>query len=272
VIDAGGKKWFSFIVGLDSSSKGAGPWSMAEGKPMPGPGDAIVPRVFADMTGLQLGDIVAITDRKFRISGFSADTFSMGNTVIFVTKPDLEDVMSSLDIVSFMLVKANPGVSPDMLARRIESNVTKVSALPSHAFVANDRSMVMQMGVETIALMTTIGGSLAILLVAFTVYSQIARQQRELAVAKALGATNRMLLMSVTAQATAISVISVLVALLLALVLVPLTDALVPQVTLRITGSAIERIAVLGVAVALVASLVPARRIARADPVTAFHS
>jgi cell division protein FtsX len=133
-----------------------------------------------------------------------------------VTKPDLEDVMSSLDIVSFMLVKANPGVSPDMLARRIESNVTKVSALPSHAFVANDRSMVMQMGVETIALMTTIGGSLAILLVAFTVYSQIARQQRELAVAKALGATNRMLLMSVTAQATAISVISVLVALLLA--------------------------------------------------------
>jgi putative ABC transport system permease protein len=251
---------------------GAGPWSMAEGKPMPGPGDAIVPRVFADMTGLQLGDIVAITDRKFRISGFSADTFSMGNTVIFVTKPDLEDVMSSLDIVSFMLVKANPGVSPDMLARRIESNVTKVSALPSHAFVANDRSMVMQMGVETIALMTTIGGSLAILLVAFTVYSQIARQQRELAVAKALGATNRMLLMSVTAQATAISVISVLVALLLALVLVPLTDALVPQVTLRITGSAIERIAVLGVAVALVASLVPARRIARADPVTAFHS
>jgi ABC-type lipoprotein release transport system permease subunit len=51
-----------------------------------------------------------------------------------------------------------------------------------------------------------------------------------------------------------------------------LTDALVPQVTLRITGSAIERIAVLGVAVALVASLVPARRIARADPVTAFHS
>ncbi len=272
VIDAGGKKWFSFIVGLDSSSKGAGPWSMAEGRPMPGPGDAIVPRVFADMTGLRLGDTVAITDRKFRVSGFSADTFSMGNTVIFVTKPDLEDVMSSLDIVSFMLVKANPGVSPDMLARRIESNVTKVSALPSPAFVANDRSMVMQMGVETIALMTTIGGSLAILLVAFTVYSQIARQQRELAVAKALGATNRMLLMSVTAQATVISVISVLVALLLALVLVPLTDALVPQVTLRITGSAIERIAVLGVTVALVSSLVPARRIARADPVTAFHS
>ncbi len=78
--------------------------------------------------------------------------------------------------------------------------------------------------------------------------------------------------MSVTAQATVISVISVLVALLLALVLVPLTDALVPQVTLRITGSAIERIAVLGVTVALVSSLVPARRIARADPVTAFHS
>jgi ABC-type antimicrobial peptide transport system permease subunit len=272
VIDAGGKKWFSFIVGLDSASKGAGPWSMAAGRSMPGPGEAIVPEVFADMTGLRLGDAVAITDRKFRVSGFSADTFSMGNTVIFVTKNDLEDVMSSLDIVSFMLVRAEPEVSPDVLARRIVHDVAKVNALPSSAFVENDRTMVMQMGVETIALMTMIGGSLAILLVAFTVYSQIARQQRELAIAKALGATNRMLLMSVIAQATAISLVSVLAAVLLALILVPLTDTLVPQVTLRVTGSAIERIAILGVTVAVVASVVPAQRIARADPVTAFHT
>ncbi len=271
VIDAGGKKWFSFVVGLDSSSKGAGPWSMTKGRSMPNSGEAIVPGVFADMTGLQLGDTVAITDRKFRVSGFSADTFSMGNTVIFVTKPDLEDVMSSLDIVSFMLVKAKAGVSPDVLAQSIERKVTNVNALPSSEFAENDRTMVMQMGVETIALMTTIGGSLAILLVAFTVYSQIARQQRELAVAKALGATNWMLFTSVTAQATAISLISVLVAVFLASILVPLTDAFVPQVTLRVTAGAIERIAILGVAVALVASLVPVRRIARADPVTAFH-
>lgn len=272
VIDAGGKKWFSFVVGLDSPSNGAGPWSMAAGRSIPGPGEAVVPEVFADMTGLRLGDTVAITDREFRVSGFSEDTFSMGNTVIFVTKPDLEDVMSSLDIVSFMLVKAQPGVSPDALARRIERDVAKVNALPSSTFVENDRTMVMQMGVETIALMTTIGGSLAILLVAFTVYSQIARQQRELAVAKALGVTNRMLFASVTAQATAISVVSVLAAALLAWILVPLTDAFVPQVTLRVTTSAIERIAILGFAVALVASLVPARRIARVDPVTAFQS
>jgi putative ABC transport system permease protein len=272
VIDAGGKKWFSFVVGLDSASNGAGPWSMAAGRSTPGPGEAIVPEVFADMTSLQLGDTVTITDHEFRVSGFSEDTFSMGNTVIFVTKPDLEDVMSSLDIVSFMLVKAEPGFSPGVLARSIRRNVTKVNALPSSEFVENDKTMVMQMGVETIALMTIIGGSLAVLLVAFTVYSQIARQQRELAIAKALGATNRMLLMSVTAQATAITLISVLAAVLLALALVPLTDTLVPQVTLRITGSAIERIAILGVAVALIASLVPARRIARADPVTAFHT
>jgi putative ABC transport system permease protein len=272
VIDAGGKKWFSFVVGLDSASNGAGPWSMAAGRSTPGPGEAIVPEVFADMTSLQLGDTVTITDHEFRVSGFSEDTFSMGNTVIFVTKPDLEDVMSSLDIVSFMLVKAEPGFSPGVLARSIRRNVTKVNALPSSEFVENDKTMVMQMGVETIALMTIIGGSLAVLLVAFTVYSQIARQQRELAIAKALGATNRMLLMSVTAQATAITLISVLAAVLLALALVPLTDTLVPQVTLRITGSAIERIAILGVAVALIASLVPARRIARADPVTAFHA
>lgn len=272
VIDAGGRKWFSFIVGLDPSSEGAGPWSMTAGRSMPGSGEAIVPDVFADMTGLSLGDSVSITDREFRVSGFSADTFSMGNTIIFVTKPDLEDVMSSLDIVSFMLVKAKPGIGPETLVRSIERSVTNVTALPTSQFVENDRTMVMQMGVETIALMSVIGGSLAMLLVAFTVYSEIARQHRELAVTKALGATNRMLYMSVTVQAITISLFSALAAVLLAFVLVPLTDALVPQVTLRVTGSAIERIAIVGVAVALIASLVPARRIASTDPVTAFHN
>jgi putative ABC transport system permease protein len=272
VIETGGQQWFAYIVGLEVPSQQAGPWTMAAGRAEPGPGEAVVPAVYAEMASLGLGDSVRITDRDFTIVGFSQGTFSMANSVIFVPKTDLEDIMTSLDIVSYGLVKATPGVEPVALAERIESEIDNIRALPADQFVINDRRMAMQMGVETIALMTLIGGVLAVLLVAFTVYSQVARQRRELAVAKALGATNRSLYISVSVQASAIALAGVVAATMLALVVMPVAAALIPAVTLKLTASAVARIALVGVVVALVASIVPARQIARVDPVSAFHA
>ena len=212
------------------------------------------------------------TDREFEIVGLSLGTFSIANPVLFVTKIDLEDIMQSLDIVSFVLVKAAAGVDSATLAARIEEAVDNVHALPAEQFVANDRRMALQMGVETIALMTVIGGVLAALLVAFTVYSQVARQRRELAVAKALGVTNASLYCSVVVQAVAITIAGVVFAVALLAAAVPLTTLMLPQVTLLLTPSSVVQIGLIGVAVAAIASLLPARQIARVDPVSAFHA
>jgi putative ABC transport system permease protein len=272
VVEAGNQQWFAYIVGLDTPSTRAGPWAMAAGQSEPGPGEAVVPAVFADVTGLELGSALRIVDQDFTIVGLSEGTFSMANSVIFVTRRDVEDIMSSLDIVSFMLVTAEPGVEPETLAAEIEQEVEKVSALPAAAFLANDRQMALQMGVETVALMTFICGALAVLLVAFTVYSQVARQRRELAVAKALGASNRSLYASVGLQAGMLALASVGLTTVLAWLLMPVATALIPMVTLQLTAASVVRTAAAGVLVAVLASILPARRIARLDPVTAFQA
>ncbi|MEX0915090.1 MAG: ABC transporter permease, partial [Wenzhouxiangellaceae bacterium] len=90
VIESGGQKWFAYIVGLEVPSARAGPGAMAAGSHQPGPGEAVVPAVFARMSELKLGDPVRITDRDFRVVGLSEGTFSMANSVIFVSKTDLE--------------------------------------------------------------------------------------------------------------------------------------------------------------------------------------
>lgn len=272
VIESGGQKWFAYIVGLDTPSRQAGPWAMAAGRGEPATGEAVVPAVFAEMATLELGDSVRITNRNFTIVGFSDGTFSMANSIIFVTKNDLEDIMTSLDIVSYGLVKAAPGVAPTVLAARIEQEIEKVRALPADQFIINDQRMAMQMGVETIALMTIIGGALAILLVAFTVFSQVDRQRRELAVAKALGATNRSLYISVGVQAIVITLSGVMLAVVLASGVMPLATALIPAVNLKLTTAAVVRIALVGIAVTLIASLIPAQKIARLDPLSAFQT
>ena len=51
----------------------------------------------------------------------------------------------------------------------------------------------------------------------------------------------------------------------------PVATAVIPQVTLKLTTASVLRIALLGGGVALLAALVPARQVARVDPVSAFH-
>jgi len=272
VVEAGPKEWFSYVVGLDVPSGSAGPWAMTAGKEQPAVGEAVVPDVLARMSNVGLGDTIRITDRDFEIVGLSAGTFSIANPVFFITRTDLEDIMTSLDIVSYVLVKAEPGVDLQTLSEKIEREVEKVHAVPAAQFVINDKQMALQMGVQTIALMTVIGGALAVLLVAFTIYSQVTRQRRELAVAKALGATNLALYMSVMIQAIVITLASIAFAALLTLAAMPLTSAFAPQVTLLLTPFSVLRVGLVGVVVALVASLIPARQIARVDPLSAFEA
>jgi putative ABC transport system permease protein len=272
VIETGGQRWFSYVVGLGLPGNLAGPWAMKTGRAEPGPGEAIVPAVLAEMTDLSLGDPVRITDRDFAVVGFSEGTFSMANSVVFITRADLENIMRSLDIVSFVLVSAEAGVDLSKLAANIENEVEDVRALTADEFVRNDKRMAMQMGVETIALMTLIGGALAMLLVAFAIYSQVARQRHELAVVKALGATNRSLYIYVSLRSMAITVTSIAVAVGLSVVTMPIITALIPQVTLKMSAVAVIRIGVLGIGVALIASLIPAHQIARVDPLSAFSA
>ena len=272
VITGADQQWFAYIVGLEKASRQGGPWAMAAGRAQPKAGEAVVPAEFAKMSDLDLGDTIRIADRDFTVVGFSEGTFSIANSILFVAKRDLEGIMSALDIVSYGLVKLEPNVDPAQAARQIEQAVDKVQALPAEQFVRNDRIMAMQMGVETIALMTLIGGALAALLIAFAIYSQVARQRRELAVAKALGATHRALYLRVALQAVVITLASVIVATALALIVMPIATALIPSVTLKLTAEAVLRVAIVGLVVALAAALVPARQVARVDPLAAFQA
>jgi len=271
VIRTPGRRWLAFAVGLKPDATRGGPWAMAAGKAKPAPGEIVLPRVFAEMAGVALGGRVSVTGKALEVVGLSEGTFSMGNSVVFMAEADLADLMSAHGTVSYILVDAQPGQDPAALAARIERAVDKVSALSQERFMRNDYQLAMQMGVEIIAFMTLIGAALAAVIVAFTAYSQVARRRRELAIAKALGVRNRAIYGAVTAQTVLITGIGLVLALLAVWGLFPLLSALVPQITLVLTGDALWRAAAVALLVATVAAWVPARYVARVDPLTAFR-
>lgn len=270
VVKAGGRNWFSYVVGLRPDAARAEPWAMSTGRALPHVGEIVLPEDIADITGVKLGGQVSIADKTFTISGFSKGTFSMANSIAFVSFSDLEDLLSTSGTVSFILVDAEPGQKPEELARRIEAGVEKVAAIPQQRFIRNDFQLALLMGVEVISFMTIIGSALAGLIVAFTVYTQVARRRRELAIAKALGFRNYSLYLAVTVQSIVVTSLALIIALLTVGLLVPAISAAVPVVTLDVTLNALLRVSTIAFAVAIVAALVPAYLVGRVDPMSAF--
>jgi len=271
VIHAGDRDWFTYIVGLTGSTTFSGPWSMHSGKPIPARSEAVIPDMLSRLTGLKIGDRIKIVDKYFTIAGLSSGTFSMANSIVFVSYDDLADIMSAGSTVSYVMVRANEGVSAEKLASRILNQLEKVNALPQKQFIANDHHMAMQMGVEIISMMTVIGSTLALIIVAFTSYVFIARKKRDLAIAKAIGFANQQIYMSVLIQSLTLTFSGLVLSAVFSLLLFPLISVAAPEVFLKVTASSIIEMAIPALIVAAIAALWSARQVASVDPVSVFH-
>jgi len=271
VIVADQRELFAFVVGLlPETAERAGPWAMTAGRKLQSRNEAIVPDVLSDITGVKIGDQIRITDKSFTVVGLSSGTYSSANAVVFVPFNDLEDILSSSGTYSFLLVDAEQGIDPEELAQRIKRDVEKVNALPHEQFIKNDFAMASQMGVEIIIMMASICGVLAALIIGFTSYTLVARKRRELAIAKALGTTNRAILLGVILQSLIVTAFGFIIAVVFTLFVVPALPSLVPQITVVVTAGAVLQLGVVAVFVAVIGALLPAYLVTRLDPAIAF--
>ena len=272
VIGAGQQELFAFVVGLlPEAEERAGPWAMSAGRKLQHRNEAIIPDVLSEITGIKIGDQIRITDKSFTVVGLSSGTYSSANAVLFVPLEDLEDILSSSGTYSFLLVDAEPGTDPNELAQRIQKDVEKVHALPHEQFIKNDFAMASQMGVEIIVMMAAICGVLAALIIGFTSYSLVARKRRELAIAKALGTTNRDILWGVIIQSLIVTASGFLIAAMFTIFVVPALPALVPQITVVVTASSILQLGLVAFCVAILGAMLPAYLVMRLDPAIAFQ-
>lgn len=271
VIAAGDIKMFAFIVGLLPDAQRAGPWLMSAGRQIENPGEAVIPDVLSDLTGVNIGDQLRITDKNFTVVGLSSGTYSSANAVLFVPFHDLEDILSSTGTYSYLLVDTHDDIDTKAFAKQIRNEVAKVNALPHDEFIRNDFAMARQMGVEIIVMMTLICSVLAALIVAFTSYSLVMRKRQEIAIIKALGAKNRTIFYSVIIQSGLLTMIGFIFAVVFAFFVIPYIPLLVPQLTLIVSINSLLQLGVIAFVVAVLGALLPTHMVLRLDPATAFH-
>ena len=268
----GGARWYSYIIGVHSEERRGGPWAMVSGQALPGPGEAVIPDVLAKKAKLGIGSTINALGRAFTIVGISTDTYSMANSVTFVAYGDLAKLLSVRDgTASYLLIEAAPGTSSADLAARIRSAVPDVNALTREAAVESDRRIAMQMGIGIIGVMTWVGGLVAALVIALTTYTATIRRARELAVVKALGFRQRTLYLTVLVQGGVIAALGYGVALAVAYAVRPLLGVSAPEVALVYPPLSLLRLAATTALIAIAASCLSGRHVARVDPAIAFR-
>ena len=237
------------VVGHEPGAMGSPP--MVEGRPAEATGEVAVD----ESMDVAVDDVVSIGGGEFTVVGRTDDTTLLaGVPLVFMVLEDAQDlVYRSRDVISAVLVDGEPTSVPDDMV-----------AMPADE-VAEDTLHPLEGAIASIDLVRILLWVVAAVIIGSVVYLSALERQRDFAVLKAIGTSNRTLLASLALQAVIIALAAVAVAAVLQLFLAPAFPLKV-----SVPGRAFWQLPVLAVVMALLAGLAGMRRVARSDPALAF--
>ncbi len=265
-----GRRVLPLLVGFDPGKAG-GPWSLAAGRVPRSEGEIVLDRVLAEEHRLEVGSSVTYRDAPLRIVGLSRGTTAWMTPLAFATRTTLNALSRQPRTASFFLVSTREGVSPAVLAARIERAVPGVSALTREEAAANDRSLFTGAFKGLLLAMVTIAFGVAIMVIGLTVYTSTSERGREYATLKAIGLRRGPLLRLAGAQAGVLALAGTALGTVLAFAGLSAAAALAPKYLIVITAGSVASMTAAALLMAVAAALLPARYLARLDPATAFR-
>jgi putative ABC transport system permease protein len=264
------RRVLAILIGYDAGKAG-GPWRLASGRTPQSLGELVLDQVVASDHGLRVGSALSYRGASLRIVGLSSGTSGFMTPLAFVTRETANALRRQQGIANFFLVQPSDGVAPEGLAARINREVTGVSALTRNEVAANDRSLFAAVFSKILLPMVAIAFAVAVLVIGLAVYNSTAERSREYATLKALGLRRWSLFQLVGTQAAALAVAGTILGTLLGFAAARGISALAPRYLVAIDPGTVAVVAISALAMAIVASLLPARFVARIDPATAFR-
>lgn len=272
-IDVGDAQVASYIFAVDSSAPFGGPWRLVAGTADLALDEVVIDRDLAARYDLALSDTVNIMGYDLTIAGLSAETFGIATSITFVNKQALATLMGvSVQSASYVLIQVEPKANVNQVADDLRAAIPEASLLTQAEFIASDKEMIRQMGMDIIRAMSGVAYIVGLFVIALTIYTATIERAREYGVLKAIGANTGDLLRVVFAQAYISTSIGFLVGIALSYGVAALVERLFPEILILIVPSLwLQQIPVLIVITAL-AALLPIGRISRLDPMVVFRA
>jgi putative ABC transport system permease protein len=256
-------------TGIDRPQVTSGTWVR--------PGGVVLDRNVADVLGVGPGDAVTLGGRTFHVAG-TAVSAAQGQTwipgLVWVTLADAHSLVSRRDPAGYTLNLrlADPAAAEDWAM----SHATGPMFITPWQIVQRSDTKVITIVQIVLLVGTWLLGLLAVASVAVLVGGRMADQTRRVGLLKAVGATPRLVAVVLLAEHLLLAVAATVVGLAAGWLLAPLlsspSDALLGAAGApSLTGSTVLVAAGVAVGVAVLATLVPAIRAARASTIRSLN-
>jgi len=258
-----GKKVASYVVGYEPGRHG-GPWSLSEGRTVRRDDEVVVDAALARRHGLGTGDAIEVGGRRFHVVGLTPASGVMTG-FMFVTHAATDSLLRSPATTSYVLVGA---IHPRDVKHRLEAQ--DLTVFTKDRLAANDRQLYTGIFGSTIKLMVAVAFVVGALVVALTIYASVVERRREYGIIKALGGTSSMITATVLRQTLAVTAVGFVIGGGLYLAGRALIAQLRPQFSVVLTTGGLFRALAAALLMGIVASVVPAHRVAAAEPASVY--
>ena len=269
-IGIGSKRETARLVALDGDP-GAVPASSAK-RFFPAEGRIVIDDTFSRKSGLRSGDAADFAGTTLVVDHVEPASGEAFTPFIFVNFADAKRVFAIRDIVNYGMVVVASGADANDVATRVEAANPRVHVFTSREFATAVRKEIDESFIPIISVLLVIGFVVGAAVVGLTIYTATVERSREFGVMKAVGASPGFLYRIVLSQAVMLTAGGFLAGIIAAWAVAHLVREAVPEfiTEFRVTDVA----GVLGamVAMAVVASLVPVRRIVSIDPAMVFKA
>ena len=255
-----------------------------------GPGEVSVIQKLAQDKGLDVGSALTVVtpggSEEVRVTGiftFASQSSLGGSTLIDADLSDMQRWFSMQGRFTEIDVKAAPGVTAGELVARIEGVAPPYAQVRTGTQAAADQTKQMSDAVgRFLKPMLLSFGGIAVLVGAFIIFNAfsmtVAQRRREFAMLRALGASRRQVLVTLTVEALAMGALAsaagIVVGLGLATGVIKLFQAVdvdIPHSGLVLAPRTVAISLAVGVLVTLLSAVVPAWRATRVPPVAALQ-
>lgn len=266
ILDFDGHKRVAFLLGSREGGIG-GPWRLTDGRAAQDTDEVVVDRVLAGEHNLTVGDDLELLGRRLRIVGLSGQSRSWMAGLVFVTHEAAEQLLGANGTTSFVLVEADDA---DAVAERIRAE-TDLDVLTAEEIAANDRGLLAGIMAAPLTLMVAVAFAAGTLIVALTVYSGVVERLAEYGIIKAMGARGRWLLRVVVGQTVTVALLGTAAGYVMFRGAAAVVTALRPQFNIVLPGRVAAAVLLAAGVMALLAGVVPVRRLARLDPASVYR-
>ena len=263
IVELHDRKVPTYVIGSSPGERG-GPWELSQGRAPETDGEVAIGSVMAKRHGLSVGERIEIMGRSFTIVGTTTDAFMA--SFVFMTHVATDELLSAPGTTSFVLLGTD---DPTAVRARLASS--GLSVLDRDELARADLKLMARAYSVPLTVMRAVAFAIGSLVIALTVYTAIMDRRREYGIVKAMGASGRRLLSLALHQTLIIAGIGLVTGGLLFLAGRAYITWVRPQFAIVATPGGIGRAVAAGVLMGVVAAVLPARRLARLEPATAYR-